>query len=111
MKNVVFAAAFALCAVQAFAETHTVTFRRMNGTVLSKVEVEHGANATSFVPAGPDESANNLSFSRWDLVDKLACVTNDVTCWALYEATTAKSPTTSIASKSVAYRETPYSLD
>ena len=111
MRNVVVFAALALCAAQSFAETHTVTFRRMNGTVLSKVEVAHGANATSLVPAGPDESAHDLSFSRWDLVDKLACVTNDVTCWALYEASTAKSPTTSIASKSVAYRETPYSLD
>ena len=42
---------------------------------------------------------------------KLANVTNDVTCWALYEAETAKSPSTSISSQSVAVRETPYSLD
>ena len=104
-------AALAFCAAQSFAETHTVTFRRMNGTVLSKVEVTHGANATSLVPAGPDESANDLSFSRWDFVDKLACVTNDVTCWALYEATAAKSPSTSIQSKPVVDRGLPYSLD
>ncbi len=36
---------------------------------------------------------------------------DDVTCWALYEASTTKSPSTSIASQSVIARETPYSLD
>ena len=88
---------------------HTVTFRKMNGTVLQKVEVAHGGTAVA--PAGPDESADGLTFQRWDGAEKLSCVTNDVTCWALYEAATAKTPSTSIASSSIANRETPYSLD
>ena len=105
-------ATVALCAAQAFAaNTHTVTFRRMDGTVLMQTNVVHGANASSLAPAGPDESANGLAFSRWDHADWLASVTNDVTCWALYEATTAKSASTSIASQHIADRETPYSLD
>jgi hypothetical protein len=54
---------FALPAVAATA-THTVTFRKMNGTVLQRVEVEHGDTAVA--PAGPDESANGLTFQRWD---------------------------------------------
>ena len=103
-------AAVALCATQAFAaNTHTVTFRRMNGTVLSKVEVEHGANASSLAPALPAET--DMTAKGWDHADWLTSVTNDVTCWALYEAATAKSPSTSITSQSVANRETPYSLD
>ena len=88
---------------------HTVTFRKMNGTVLQKVEVAHGG--ATVAPAGPNESADGLTFQRWDGAEKLSCVTNDVTCWALYEAATAKSPSTSIASSSIANRETPYSLD
>ena len=49
--------ALALCAAQAFAaETHSVTFRRMNGTVLSKIEVAHGADASGLVPALPAEA-------------------------------------------------------
>ena len=88
---------------------HTVTFRKMNGTVLQKVEVAHGG--ATVAPAGPDESADGLTFQRWDGAEKLSCVTNDMTCWALYEAATAKSPSTSIASSSIANRETPYSLD
>ena len=101
-------AALALCAAQSFAEnTHTVTFRRMNGTILSKVEVAHGGSVTA--PALPAE--NGMTAKKWDFVEKLANVTNDVTCWALYEASTAKSPSTSIASQSVANRETPYSLE
>ena len=91
------------------AETHTVTFRRMNGTVLNTVQVAHGGAVSA--PAGPDESADGLAFQRWDGAEKLSGVTNDVTCWALYEAATAKSPSTSIASSSIASRETPYSLD
>ena len=86
-------AAVALCAAQSFAETHTVTFRRLNGTVLQKVEVAHGANATSLAPDLPSET--NMTAQRWDCSEKLACVTNDVTCWALYETSTAKSPSTS----------------
>lgn len=111
IRTVVFAAV-ALCAVQLLAaNTHTVTFRKMDGTVLMQTNVVHGADATSLAPAGPDESAAGLAFSRWDFAEKLACVTNDVTCWALYEATTPKSPSTTIASQSVANRETPYSLE
>ena len=103
-------AVLALCAAHSFAaNTHTVTFRRMNGTVLKQVDVEHGANATSLAPAVPDESG--MTAQSWDHADWLANVTNDVTCWALYEAETAKSPSTSIASQSVANRETPYSLE
>jgi len=86
---------------------HTVTFRRLNGTVLSRVEVAHGGSVAA--PAAPAESG--FTFSAWDGAAKLANVTNDVTCWALYEAETAKSPSTSISSQSVAVRETPYSLD
>ncbi|MBQ6136486.1 MAG: DUF2341 domain-containing protein, partial [Kiritimatiellae bacterium] len=102
-------AALALCAAQAFADTHTVTFRRMNGTVLSRVEVEHGANATALAPALPAET--DMTAKRWDCAEKLANVTNDVTCWALYETTAAKSPSTSIQSNPVVDRGTPYSLD
>ena len=109
MKAVVVSAALALCVAQSFAETHTVTFRRMNGTVLSKIEVAHGADATGQMPEIPSETG--MVTQRWDCAEKLANVTNDVTCWALYEAETAKSPSTSIASQSVAVRETPYSLD
>ena len=81
---------------------HTVTFRRLNGTVLSRVEVEHGGTVAA--PAAPAESG--FTFSAWDGAANLANVTNDVTCWALYEAETAKSPSTSIASQPVAVRET-----
>ncbi|MBQ6137855.1 MAG: DUF2341 domain-containing protein, partial [Kiritimatiellae bacterium] len=109
IKSVVVSAALALCAAHSFAQTHTVTFRRLNGTVLSKVEVAHGANATALAPALPVEA--DMTARTWDCADRLASVTNDVTCWALYEATTAKSPSTSIASQSVASRETPYSLE
>ena len=52
----VVASVAALCAVQAIAaNTHTVTFRKLNGTVLQSFEVEHGANATSLVPELPVE--------------------------------------------------------
>ena len=108
--HMVLCAALALCGAQALvAETHSVTFRRMNGTVLSKIEVEHGANASGLVPALPAEA--DMTARTWDCADRLASVTNDVTCWALYEASTAKSPSTSIASQSVVDRTTPYSLE
>ena len=109
-NNVIVACLLALCAAQAFAaNTHTVTFRKMDGTVFQTIQVAHGANATSLKPAVPAESG--MTDNGWDCVEKLANVTNDVTCWALYEASTAKSPSTSIASQSVVDRETPYSLD
>ena len=91
------------------ATTHSVTFRKLNGTVLQSFEVEHGANASSLAPTVPSEA--DMTPHGWDHADWLECVTNDVTCWALYEASTAKSPSTSIASASVANRETPYSLE
>ena len=81
----------------------------MNGTVFSKVEVAHGANATGQMPEVPAET--DMTPKGWDCAEKLANVTNAVTCWALYEASTAKSPSTSIASQSIVDRETPYSLD
>lgn len=77
--------------------------------MLQTAEVAHGADATALVPAAPAESG--FSFSAWDGAEKLTCVAGDVTCWALYEAETAKSPSTSISSQSVAVREMPYSLD
>ena len=50
-NSAVISFALALCAAEVFAaNTHTVTFRRMNGTVLQTVEVAHGANATSLAP-------------------------------------------------------------
>ena len=98
MKNI----CLLFCAVAWAAQgvTHTVTFRRLNGTVLSRVEVAHGGSVAA--PAAPAESG--FTFSAWDGAAKLANVTNDVTCWALYEAETAKSPSTSISSQSVAVR-------
>ena len=96
-------------ATAAGAATHTVTFRRLNGTVLLQTNAVHGANATAMAPALPAETG--MTAKGWDHADWLACVTNDVTCWALYEATTAKSPSTSIASQSVVDRATPYSLE
>ena len=87
MKAFVGTAVLALCAVQAFSQTHTVTFRRMNGTVLSKIEVAHGADASGLVPALPAEA--DMTARTWDCADRLASVTNDVTCWALYVASTA----------------------
>ncbi len=101
--------ALALGVAPAFAASHTVTFRRLNGTVLRTGEVAHGADATALVPEAPSESG--FSFSSWDHAEQLAHVTNDVTCWALYEATAAKSPSISIASQSIADRDIPYSLD
>ena len=38
-SRIVVSAALALCAAQVFAGNHTVTFRRMNGTVLQKIEL------------------------------------------------------------------------
>jgi len=103
-------AALAFCAAQVFAaNTHTVTFRKMDGTVLMQTNVVHGANATTLKPAQPSESG--MTAKGWDCAEKLACVTNDVTCWALYEGATNMPMSTSIISKSVVDRETPYSLD
>ena len=50
--------AFALCAAGTFAENHIVTFRKMDGTVLSKVEVAHGGSVTA--PTAP--TIANYSF-------------------------------------------------
>ena len=88
------------CAVALAAQgiAHTVTFRRLNGTVLSRVEFAHGGSVVA--PAGPVEA--DFTFKGWDHGDWLGSVTNDIQVWALYEAETAKSPSTSIASQSVA---------
>lgn len=86
---------------------HTVTFRAMNGTVLESRRVATGAAVTP--PAAPVEA--NMTFSAWDGAEKLANVTNDVTVWALYEASAAYSKSTSLASKSIADRTDPYTLD
>lgn len=85
----------------------TVTFRRLNGTVLNRIAVAEGSSVTA--PEGPEEAG--LRFIGWDRVEKLANITADIDVWALYEATTAKSPSTAIASKSIAARDTPYSLE
>ena len=85
----------------------TVTFRRLNGTVLERISVPEGSSVTT--PEGPTEA--KMRFTGWDRAEKLAKVEADVDVWALYEATTAKSPSTAIASKSIAARETPYSLE
>ncbi|MBQ6136392.1 MAG: DUF2341 domain-containing protein, partial [Kiritimatiellae bacterium] len=103
-------AVLALCAAQSFAETHVVTFRKMDGTVLSKVEVAHGGSVTA--PTAP--TVADYTFSRWDHGDWLGCVTNNVTCWALYEWTnTSQVPDskTNIDSQNLGTREQPYTLD
>lgn len=86
---------------------HTVTYRRLNGTVLERRQVADGAEAT--VPEGPAE--NGYRFVGWERAERLGNVTADFDVHALYEAETAKSPSTTIASKDVAARETPYSLE
>ncbi|MBQ6136055.1 MAG: glycoside hydrolase family 16 protein, partial [Kiritimatiellae bacterium] len=106
-KSVIVFAAVALCVVQAFAETHTVTFRRMNGTVLSRVQVENGGSVAA--PALPSESG--FTANKWDHADWLGCVTNSFSCWALYENTTAPSQNTGIDSQNIAQRDQPYTLD
>ena len=68
----------ALCAAQApaaaTAEEHTVTFRRLNGTILSRVKVAHGGSVAA--PEGPVEPDH--TFKGWDHGDWLGCVTNDI---------------------------------
>ena len=106
-KTVVVSAALALCAAQSFAETHTVTFRRMNGTVLSKVEVEHGGSvALPEAPVEPDHV-----FKDWDHGEWLGCVTNDIQVYALYEGTKTWAKGTNYGSESIVFRDEPYSLD
>ena len=85
----------------------TVTFRRLNGTVFERISVPEGCSVTA--PEGPTEA--KMRFTGWDRAEKLAKVEADVDVWALYEAETDLSPSTAIASKSVAARETPYSLE
>lgn len=84
-----------------------VTFRRLNGTILDQIAVADGSALA--LPDGPEEA--EMRFVGWDRAEKLASVTADLDVWALYEATTAKSPSTSIASKSIAVRNLPYSLE
>ena len=103
-------AVLSLLSFNLFAETHTVTFRKIDGTVLSKVEVEHGGSVTAPTPP----TIANYSFKEWDHGDWLGCVTNNVTCWALYEWTDkSKTPNsaTNIDSQNLGTREQPYTLD
>ena len=89
------------------ADSHTVTFRRLNGTVLSKVNIPHGGSLTP--PAAPEE--DGYTFKAWDHADWLASVTKDVTCWALYEKAGYPDSKMNIDSASIAAREQPYTLD
>ena len=91
----------------AAAELHTVTFRRLNGTVLSKVKVPHGGSVAA--PAGPAEPDH--TFKGWDHGDWLGCVTNDIQVWALYEGAKVWAAGTGFQSESVAERDIPYSLE
>ena len=106
-SKIISIACVALFAAQAFAATHTVTFRRMNGTVLSKVEVEHGGSVAA--PEGPVEPDH--TFKGWDHGDWLGCVTNDIQVWALYEGTKTWAPGIGYGSQSIVFRDEPYSLD
>ena len=87
--------------------SHTVTFRRMNGTILSRVEVAHGEPAP--VPRAPDESG--YTFKGWDNTNKISSVTQDISCWALYEKGGFPDSMTGIDSRPIAAREQPYTLD
>ena len=98
---------FSIILASASAETHTVTFRRMNGTVLSKVEVVHGGSVDA--PEGPVEADH--VFKGWDHGDWLGCVTNDIQVWALYEGTKTWARGTNYGSQSIVFRDEPYSLD
>ncbi|MBQ6136864.1 MAG: DUF2341 domain-containing protein, partial [Kiritimatiellae bacterium] len=102
-------AALALCAMQSFAEIHTVKFRRLNGTVFHVEQVEHGASAA--LPSPPAEA--HFAFKGWDHGEWLACVTNDFSVYALYENDGSKtwSAGTGFGSKPIAERDEPYSLD
>lgn len=67
-KNAIVVCMLALCAMQvSAANTHTVTFRRLNGTILKTFEVQHGANATSLAPAIPAETG--MTAQRWDHIE------------------------------------------
>ena len=107
IRAIVVFAALALCAAQSFAVSHTVTFRRMNGTVLSKVEVEHGGSVA--LPEAPAEADH--TFKGWDHGEWLGCVTNDIQVYALYEGTKTWENGTNYGSKSITFRDEPYSLD
>ena len=89
------------------ADSHTVTFRRLNGTALSKVNIPHGGSLTP--PAAPEE--DGYTFKAWDHADWLASVMKDVTCWALYEKAGYPDSKMNIDSASIAAREQPYTLD
>lgn len=60
MKNICLL--FCAVALAAQGTAHTVTFRRLNGTVLSRVEVAHGGSVVA--PEGPVEA--NFIFKGWD---------------------------------------------
>ena len=63
-------AATVMAAAGAFADiAHSVTFRRLNGTVLQRIEVAHGGAVTA--PAAPVET--DFTFVEWDGAEKLAC--------------------------------------
>ena len=100
--------ALAISAANAAAgQTHVVTFRRLNGTVLSRVQVENGGSVAA--PEGPVEPDH--TFKGWDHGDWLGCVTNDIQVWALYEGTKVWDAGTGYGSQSIAERDIPYSLE
>ena len=109
MKNALLSIAAALCAAQALAETHTVKFRRLNGTVFREVQVEHGGSVA--LPSAPAET--HFAFKGWDHAEWLSCVTNDFNVYALYEndGSITWPAGTGYGSKSIAERDEPYSLD
>jgi autotransporter-associated beta strand protein len=98
---------FCAIALAAQGAAHTVTFRRLNGTVLSRVEVAHGGSVVA--PAGPVEA--DFTFKGWDHGDWLGSVTNDIQVWALYEGTKTWPAGTDYGSESIAARDEPYSLE
>ena len=79
----------------------------VSSAVLSKVEVEHGGSVTP--PSGPVEADH--TFKDWDHGEWLGCVTNDIQVYALYEGTKTWENGTNYGSKSITFRDEPYSLD
>ena len=110
MKNAIaamLAAAFASGSL--FAEDHAVTFRRIDGTILERRMVPHGG--TTSLPDAPE--VPHFRFKEWDRAERLACVTNALDLWALYEddGTKTWSPNSKIQSKSIAERDEQYTLE
>ncbi|MBQ6137757.1 MAG: family 16 glycosylhydrolase, partial [Kiritimatiellae bacterium] len=112
MRKTIVAAMFAAAALASgslFAEDHVVTFRRLDGTILERRTVPHGGTTT--LPAAP--SVPHFRFKEWDRAERLACVTNALDLWALYENDGSKTwaANTKIESKSIAERDEQYTLE